>query len=211
MDPSQTSILDYGEDPPQGTLEELAFSPKVRGFIERVLNDYVPPKRHLLLIPESRQQPFTRSKLYAKVQEFFQETSLNPKYHIVFVSHVFGACPEELAEEQVPNFKLRGKWSLDEEAISRTSRLIAGYLERTKRGYRQRVVYARGSYLQSVRLASTFSRVRVVEVLREEDLCRLKHRGIRWMKVGLRMEEAFSIFRQRVVELMGVQTRLSGV
>ena len=75
---------------------------------EHMLNDYVPPKRHLLFIPESRQGPFTSSKLYLKVQEFFQEASLNPVYHIVFVSHVLGASPEKLSEK-VPGYRVLGK------------------------------------------------------------------------------------------------------
>jgi predicted RNA-binding protein len=210
MVPPQSSLFDYEEGPPQGTLEELASNPKVQWFIKRVLNDYSPPKRGLLLIPESHQRPLTRSKLYLKVREFLQEASLDSKFHIVFISNVVGACPEELAEEKVPNFKLLGRWFPDERAISRTARLVGHYLERTRGRYRMRVAYVRGSYIKSVRLASILTGLKVVEVLREEDMDWLKHMGIRWAKVGLRMEEAFSVFRQRMLELANVQAKLSG-
>jgi len=207
---SQTSILDYGEGPPAGGLDELASNPKVLEFIERVLNDYTPPKRNLLLIPESHEKPFTQSKLYLKVREFLHEVSLNPEYHIVFVSNVLGACPEELTEEKPPCFKLVGNWFPDKEIVSRTARLVGHYLVRTKDAYRQRIAYVRGSYIESIRLAGGLAGVKVAEVLSEEDLDGLRHRGIRWMKVGLRIEEAFSIFKQRMLELANVQTRLSG-
>jgi len=209
-DLSQTSILNYGEGPPRGTLGELASNPKVLEFIERVQNDCTPSKRNLLLLPESHEKPLTQSKLYLKVREFLQEASLAPKYHIVFVSNVLGVCPEEFAEEEAPSFKLVGRWFPDEGIISRTARLVARYLKRTREAYRQRIAYVRGSYIKSVRLARGLAGVKVAEVLGEEDLDQLKHRGIRWMKVGLRMEEAFSIFKQRILEPVDMQAGLSG-
>jgi hypothetical protein len=81
---------------------------------------------------------------------------------------------------------------------------------RTKDAYRQRIAYVRGSYIESIRLAGGLAGVKVAEVLGEEDLDGLRHRGIRWMKVGLRMEETFSIFKQRMLELAEGQTKLSG-
>ena len=198
---AQTTLDDFKEVL-AGTLKELASNPRVLEFIERVQNDYTPPKRNLLLLPESHEKPFTQSKLYLKVREFLQEASLNPKYHIVFISNVLGVCPEELAEE-APSFKLVGNWFPDEKTISRTARLVGHYLKRTREVYRQRIAYVRGSYVKSIRLARVLAGVEVMGVFGEEDLDRLKHRGIRWMKVGLRMDEAFSIFKRRMLELAG--------
>lgn len=38
--------------------------------------------------------------------------------------------------------------------------------------------------------------------LSEPELAKLKKMGIRWMKVGLRMDEAFEIFERRIKEMI---------
>ena len=76
-------------------------------------------------------------------------------------------CPEEFAGEKAPNFKLLGSWFPDEQAISRTARLVGHSLGRARGSYRGRFAYVRSSYIKSVRLASTLTGVKVVEVLGE--------------------------------------------
>jgi hypothetical protein len=65
------------------------------------------------------------------------------------------------------------------------------------------LAYVRGSYLEAVREANKKLRVtdyelQVTSVLAEEELTQLKKKGIRWMKIGLRMPEAFDIFKARI-------------
>jgi len=78
--------------------------------------------------------------------------------------------------------------------------------------YTKRLVYARGSYLESVKLASEFSGINVESILTQGDLVWLKTLDIRWMRIGLRMNECLSIFKKRIVKLSNnrwTQTKLS--
>ncbi|MEW6069303.1 MAG: hypothetical protein AB1485_01675 [Candidatus Thermoplasmatota archaeon] len=131
--------------------------------------------------------------------------------HIVFISNVLGVCPEELASKDVLNFRLIGSMP-DNSVIRRTANILARYLEKTRERYTKRLVYARSSYLKCVKMASELSGIKVESIFTESDLVRLKRLGIRWMKIGLRMDEAFTVFKRRVVELTNnkwTQTKLS--
>ncbi|MDI6707952.1 MAG: hypothetical protein QME47_02550 [Candidatus Thermoplasmatota archaeon] len=61
-------------------------------------------------------------------------------------------------------------------------------------------------------MASELSGLKVELIFTESDLLWLKRFGIKWMKVGLRMNECFSIFKRRIAALTNnrwVQTKLS--
>jgi len=210
MSLSQTSLFGH-DDVLVGTIRELASNPKVLKFIENVMTDYKPACPWLLLVPETRQKPFTRSQLYRKIKMFFREHAFGEKYHIVFISNVLGVCPEELADKETANFKLLGSIP-DNSVIWRTANILARYLEKTKESYTKRLVYARGSYLESVKTASAISRIDIESILTQSDLIWLKRLGIRWMKIGLRMNECFTIFKERIVKMSNnslVQAKLS--
>jgi hypothetical protein len=64
--------------------------------------------------------------------------------------------------------------------------------------YKTLLVYARGSYLASVQQAAERSKVRVMSLLTEYELSLLKRKGILWMKMGLRMRQACSVFQKRI-------------
>lgn len=211
MSLSQTSLFGHDELL-VGTIRELASNPKVLGFIEGVMNNCTSAYPYLLLIPETRRKPFTRSQLYRKVKIFLREQGIDGKYHVVFVSNVLGVCPEELSSEEASNFVLIGSIP-DSSVIRRTAGILARYLEKTKYDYSKRVVYARSSYLEAVELASELSGIRVESILTQGELVWLKRLGIRWMKIGLRMNECFTIFKRKIIELTNnnrwLQTKLS--
>lgn len=196
----------------RGTIRELASNPRILEFIETVMNDYAPSTPNLLLIPESRKKPFTKSQLYRMVNFFLGEHGFDQKYHVVFISNVLGVCPEEFASKKESNFELIGSIP-DRTVIKRTAMLIARYLEKTKQDYSKRIVYARGSYLESVKIAGEISGVKVDEILTPSDLMWLKKLGIKWMKIGLRMDECFTIFKKRIFEMTSNntnQTKITG-
>ncbi|MBU3902501.1 MAG: DUF5591 domain-containing protein, partial [Candidatus Thermoplasmatota archaeon] len=193
MSLSQTTLFSH-DDVLVGTIRELASNSKVLGFIEGVMNNCPPAYPYLLLIPETRRKPFTRSQLYKKVKGFLREQGLDAEYHVVFISNVLGVCPEELSGEEVSNFELIGSIP-DNSVIRRTANILADYLEKTRDSYTKRMVYARGSYLETVKMASENSSVNIESILTESDLVWLKRMGIKWMKIGLKMPECFSIFK----------------
>lgn len=210
MSMSQTTLFSH-DGVLVGTIRELASNPLTLDFIENVMNNHTPTSPYLLLIPETRQKPYTKSMLYKKVRDFLRERSFDSKYHIVFISNVLGVCPEELSGKEISNFELIGSIP-DNSVIRRTASILARYLEKTRYNYTKRIVYARSSYLEIVRMASELSGVNVESILTRNDLYHLRGRGIRWMKIGLRMDECFSIFKKRIVELTNdgwMQTKLS--
>ncbi|MBU4190287.1 MAG: DUF5591 domain-containing protein [Candidatus Thermoplasmatota archaeon] len=200
MSLSQTSLFSRDDDVLAGSIRELASHHRVLRFIEGTMNDYTPSDSNLLLIPESRRKPFTKSQLYRNVKNFLKDQSFDQKYHVVFISNVLGVCPEELAVKEVANFELIGSMP-DNSVIRRTASILARYLEKTMHDYTKRLVYARGSYLESVKLASELSGINVESILTQGDLIWLKRLGIKWMKIGLRMPECLTIFKKRIAEM----------
>lgn len=211
MSLSQTSLFSREGNLLEGSIRELASNPRVLSFIEDVMNDCTPDKPYLLFIPETIHKPLTKSRLYKKVKDFLRDNAFGAKCHVVFISNVLGVCPEEYATCETSNFKLFGG-SPDRTVMGRTAEIIARYLEKTKNNYEKRMVYARGSYLETVKMASENSGVNIESILTESDLVWLKRLGIKWMKIGLRMPECFSIFRKGIIGIIDngdVQTKLS--
>lgn len=207
----QTSLLEREQNVLVGTIRELASNTKILEFIENAMNDYTPACPYLLLIPETRQKPFTKSLLYKKVKGFLRENTSGEKYHIVFISNVLGICPEELADKEAANFELIGNIP-DNSVMKRTANILTRYLLKTKHEYTNRLVYARSSYLECAKLASELSGINVESVLTWSDLIQLKRLGIRWMKIGLRMDECFGIFKRKFAEIVDngdVQMKIS--
>lgn len=200
MSLSQSSLFSREGNLLEGSIRELASNPRVLNFIEDVMNDYMPDKPYLLFIPEAIHKPLTKSRLYKKVKDFLRDNAFGAKFHVVFISNVLGICPEEYAVCETSNFKLFGG-SPDRTVMGRAAEIIARYLEKTKNNYEKRMVYARGSYLETVEMASENSGVNIESILTESDLVRLKRLGIKWMKIGLKMPECFSIFKQRIAEI----------
>ena len=79
---------------------------------------------------------------------------------------------------------------------------ITEYLYENGNKYDIKIAYARGSYLEAVRLVNKKLATEIKEIFTEQELAMLKKQGIRWMKVGLRMEEAFNIFKKRIKEFI---------
>ena len=64
-----------------------------------------------------------------------------------------------------------------------------------------------------MKIAGEISGVEVDEILTPGDLMWLKKLGIKWMKIGLRMDECFTIFKKRIFELTSNntnQTKITG-
>ena len=200
MSLSQTSLFSREDELLEGSIRELASHPRMLGFIEYVINDCTPDKPYLLFIPETIHKPLTKSRLYKMVKDFLRDNAFGAKCHVVFISNVLGICPEEYAACETSNFKLFGGFP-DRTVIGRTAEIIARYLEKTKNNYEKRMVYARGSYLETVKMASENSGVNIESILTESDLVWLKRLGIKWMKIGLKMPECFSIFKKRIAEI----------
>ncbi|MEW6069324.1 MAG: DUF5591 domain-containing protein [Candidatus Thermoplasmatota archaeon] len=197
---AQTSLIRSDNDN-VGTIRDLVMSQPVSEFIKKINNQYSPPRENLLLIPETRKQPFTKSLIYKKITKFLRERHLRSKTHIVFISNVLGVCPEEFSDEENTKFELLGGSFPDFTIIQRTGKLIADYLIHTKGFYKNRVAYCRGSYLESVKIASKLSGIEVLQILDDSNLYTLKRMGIKWMKLGLRMPEALSILEEKIVNL----------
>jgi predicted RNA-binding protein len=199
---AQTSLL-KSDNNNLGTIRELVTSPTTLEFIKKINNQYRPQQENLLLIPETRKQPFTKSIIYKKISKFLRGHNLESKTHIVFISNVLGVCPEEFSADENIKFELLGGSYPDMTVIQRTGKLVADYLVHTKDFYKNRVAYCRSSYLESVKIASKLSGIEVLQILNDSDLYTLKRAGIKWMKLGLRMPEAISILEKKVVNLFG--------
>jgi hypothetical protein len=79
------------------------------------------------------------------------------------------------------------------------------------------IAYVRGSYLEAVRMANTRiltqindadpradqrSGSTIQEIFTDDELAQLKKKGIRWMKIGLRMPTAFIVFKMKIKYLL---------
>ena len=139
----------------------------------------------MLLIPESRKRPITESLLYKQIIRFFEEEKIRDKFEIKFI---------EIPQSNLPpkNFRSGRTW-VSKEQINQMAGSVKHQVSNTNR---KAIAYVRGAYLEAVRLAN------VESVLSEAELAPLKKKGIRWMKVGLRMDEAFTIFKRRVKEII---------
>lgn len=97
------------------------------------------------------------------------------------------------------NFRSGRSW-ISKKVKMEMAENITKYLYGNGNKYNTKIAYVRGSYLEAVRLASEKSGIKIQEIFTEEELAMLRKRGMKWMKVGLRMPEAFTIFRQRIKE-----------
>ncbi len=151
-------------------------------------------EKNLLLIPESRKRPITESLLYKQIIKFFSAEGgekMIDKFEIVFI---------EVPKGNLPPARFRsGGTLIKKDQIAQMADDV-----RRRVSNRKAIAYVRGAYLEVVRLAN------VESVLREEDLAPLKKQGIRWMKVGLRMDEAFTIFKKRIVEFSKPSLAMQG-
>ena len=137
----------------------------------------------MLFIPESRKRPITESLLYKQIVRFFEEEKIRDKFEIVFIEVPKGDLPPR-------NFRSGRSW-VSKEQINQMANNV-----RHQVSNRKAIAYVRGAYLEAVKLAN------VESVLSEAELAVLKKKGIRWMKVGLRMDEAFEIFKKRIKEFV---------
>ena len=119
--------------------------------------------------------------MYKQIVRFFEEEKIRDKFEIVFIEIPKGESP--------PQHFRSGRTLIKKEQIVQMANNV-----RRRVSNRKAIAYVRGAYLEVVRLAN------VESVLREEELAVLKKKGIRWMKVGLRMDEASEIFKKRIVE-----------
>jgi hypothetical protein len=159
---------------------------------------------HLLLIPESPTRPPMQSLLYRKVRAFLVEEQLEDQFAIAVMK--FKGRIDVMKEETegtegaevprspmtsapfVPSVTSRKSWVPDAQ-IQQMAREYAEFLQNHQ--YDSVLVYARGCYLEAMRKASVLSNVPVREVLSEEDIVKLRQKGMAWMKVGLRLKDAW--------------------
>lgn len=140
----------------------------------------------MLLIPESRKRPITESLLYKQIIRFFEEEKITDKFEIVFI---------KVPQSNLPPQRFRsGRSWVSKEQIHQMAEFVKHRVSN-----RKAIAYVRGAYLEVVRLAN------IESVLREDELKVLKKKGIRWMKVGLRMPEAFGIFQKRIIKFSKVE------
>lgn len=163
----------------------------------------------MLLIPESRKRPITKSLLYKQVVRFLHDEKLEDKFEIAFISITDGVVEAKKSDEfdyGVSRVKLppqrfaSGQSWISKEVKQAMAKEIAEYIKKTGNNYGQRIAYARGSYLEATRIAQRMSGLEIKEIFMEDELTKLKKKGVMWMKVGLRMPEAFTIFQKRIVE-----------
>lgn len=119
--------------------------------------------------------------MYKQIVRFFEEEKIRDRFEIVFI---------EIPKGNLPPARFRSGRNL----ITKDQIVQMADDVRRQTSNRKAIAYVRGAYLEVVRLAN------VESVLREEELKALKKKGIRWMKIGLRMDEAFTIFKKRIVE-----------
>jgi len=167
-----------------------------------------------LFIPESRKRPIAESLLYKQIVRFLQYEKLEDKFDIAFISITDGVLEAKesdgfdygVSKVALPPKKFQsGRSWITKEVKQEMAKEIVEYLKKTRHIYGRRMAYVRGSYLEAVRMANEELRMRnpelmIKEIFTEDELAELKKRGIMWMKVGLRMPEAFEIFKKRMVE-----------
>lgn len=67
------------------------FRPEIRSYNRRLVEEFEPDTRLLVLLPAPRTKPYVESKAYAELRGKLREA------HVVFYSPIFGPVPEELA------------------------------------------------------------------------------------------------------------------
>ena len=187
-------------------------------------------KKNLLFIPESRKRPITESLLYKQIVRFFEEEKIRDKFEIAFITIESGIVNQESGESgkhnslfMIPNSRSlpprnfrSGSSGVTKEQIEQMADNIVEFIKTKKQeNIKTIVAYCRGAYLEAVNLANQELRIRneektiihnscfmIQSIFSDDELALLKKKGIRWMKIGLRMEEAFTIFQKRIRELL---------
>ncbi len=73
--------------------------PERERYVEKLINNYVPPpKKVLLLIEEFREKPYTRNVLFKTITEKLRRMNLLNYVHIAFLNPILGVIPHELSE-----------------------------------------------------------------------------------------------------------------
>jgi hypothetical protein len=161
----------------------------------------------LLFIPESRKRPITESLLYKQIIRFFRDEGIEGYFDIVFISIADVVVEAKKSDEwdyrqskvNLPpkNFRSGRAW-VSKKVKQGISEHIADYLYKNSNKYHAIIAYARGSYLEAVRMAARKTGMDIKEIFSDDELTQLKKKGIMWMKVGLRMPVAFIIFRMKI-------------
>lgn len=99
--------------------EEALHRPDIRRYIERIQEDYIPPKsrRILLLIPCSYKKPYSTSKTHRALLRTLQNLQNKYSIHEVIVTSPLGAVPRELEyvyPAQYYDVPVTGSWSEEE-------------------------------------------------------------------------------------------------
>lgn len=152
----------------------------------------------------------TESLLYKQIVRFLEEEGIRDMFEIAFITIESGIMNQESGKEHnslfmIPNSKSlppknfrSGRSWISKKVKEEMAENIAEYLKTQKHKNTKTIAYARGSYLEAVRLAVKKSGVEVKEIFDDDELAQLKKKGIMWMKVGLRMPTAFIIFRMKM-------------
>lgn len=180
---------------------------------------------HLILIPESLNRAPAQSLLYRKIHAFLAEEQLEDQFAIAVMKfrgkievtslrQGYGRQAEGTGGTDVRKERKRVKFVpkntkrswVNEAQIQRMARRYAEFLSKhypptDLPSYSPIIVYARGAYLQAMRRASVLSGVPIREVLSETDLVKLRRKGMAWMKVGLRLKDAWMRLEETVREV----------
>jgi hypothetical protein len=117
------------------------------------------------------------------------------------------------------NFRSGRSW-VSKKQIEHMAEKVVDYVRTHAEKYDKIIAYVRGSYLEAIRMANkvmsneqcvirkngklpiTNYPLPITELFTDDELAQLKKKGIRWMKVGLRMPEAFTIFKKRIRDII---------
>jgi hypothetical protein len=120
--------------------------------------------------------------------------------------------PDKSASALPPRRFASGKSWISTEQKREMAERYALRLKREQGRYKHVLVYARGSYLEAIRIAAREYDISITELIEPSELTEFKKKGWMWMKVGLRMPEVFEVFKKRIQEIeedrFGGQMRL---
>jgi hypothetical protein len=177
--------------------------------------------KHLLLIPESRVTPLTRSRLYRKIEKSWNAINKFENFEVAFITIDRGILfpeGEGALARRDPNMPLpprrfkSGRTWISKEKKTEMAKTYGTQLRQMEHAYSGIFIYARGSYLEAMQMAVREYNIDAWELIEPHELIEFKKKGWQWMKIGLRMPEVFAIFEKRIKEIeeghFGGQVRL---
>ncbi len=171
---------------------------EVKRFASRVLERYEPPMRKiLLLLPCSARKPYSLSPSHLKFREAIER--YRGRIHEIILTSPLGVVPREL-EVMYPaafyDIPVTGYWDAEEREW--VSSCLRAYLERNVRNYKHKQIVAHlsGTYKELCSRTAEDLGIDVVYTCEEGE--------------DVTSKEALKRLKERIAELCGDTTRLSG-